>query len=121
MVEVESHPFEPDTVLFMDWRDDHFDNHPNMKAANQYVTCMLPALVRDMSRLSQSADRLLVVPIVHVIVHEECLHTCIACQRWYRHSVKLVAGPVCMPTGELQLHVSSGWSRDQEHAELLQA
>ena len=23
MVEVESHPFELDTMLFMDWRDDH--------------------------------------------------------------------------------------------------
>ena len=46
MVEVESHPFEPDTVLFMDWRDDHFDNHPDMKAANQYVTCTLPAHVK---------------------------------------------------------------------------
>ena len=48
MVEVESHPFEPDTVLFMDWRDDHFDGHPDMKAANQYVTRMLPGSVRDL-------------------------------------------------------------------------
>lgn len=23
MIEVESHPFELDTMLFMDWRDDH--------------------------------------------------------------------------------------------------
>ena len=35
MVEVESHPFELNTVLFMDWRDDHFDHLPDMKAANE--------------------------------------------------------------------------------------
>ena len=35
MVEVESHPFELNTVLFMDWRDDHFDHLPDMKSANE--------------------------------------------------------------------------------------
>lgn len=33
-VEVESHPFEVDTMLFMDWRDDHLDAHPDIKERN---------------------------------------------------------------------------------------
>lgn len=33
-VEVESHPFDVDDMLFMDWRDDHLANHPALKAQN---------------------------------------------------------------------------------------
>lgn len=34
VVEVESHPFDVDTMLFMDWRDDHLDGSPDVKARN---------------------------------------------------------------------------------------
>lgn len=34
VVEVESHPFDCGTMLFMDWRDDHLDASPDIKARN---------------------------------------------------------------------------------------
>lgn len=34
-VEVESHPFDCGTMLFMDWRDDHLDASPDVKARNE--------------------------------------------------------------------------------------
>lgn len=33
--QVESHPFDLDTMLFMDWRDDHLDDSPQLKKSNQ--------------------------------------------------------------------------------------
>lgn len=44
MCEVESHPFELDTMLFMDWRDEHTDGYPEMKAANQKLPTFLYAM-----------------------------------------------------------------------------
>ena len=35
LVEVESHPFPLDTMLFMDWRDDYTAPDPQMQAANR--------------------------------------------------------------------------------------
>ncbi len=34
MAEVESHPFDVDTMLFMDWRDEHTSGNPAMQEAN---------------------------------------------------------------------------------------
>ena len=34
VVEVESHPFDLGTMLFMDWRDDHLDATPDIKQRN---------------------------------------------------------------------------------------
>ena len=34
VVEVESHPFDLGTMLFMDWRDDHLDATPDVKQRN---------------------------------------------------------------------------------------
>ena len=34
MIEVESHPFELDTMLFMDWRDDHTKVHFDLQLAH---------------------------------------------------------------------------------------
>ena len=50
MIEVESHPFELDTMLFMDWRDDHtkvqLDPHATLIAASAiklpFPTARLP-------------------------------------------------------------------------------
>lgn len=37
-VNVESHPFDVDKMLFMDWRDDHLDGYPKLKESNsKYV------------------------------------------------------------------------------------
>ena len=35
IAEVDQHPVDLDTILFMDWRDDHFDSLPDMKADNE--------------------------------------------------------------------------------------
>ena len=35
LVDVESHPFALDTMLFMDWRDDYAASDPQMQAANR--------------------------------------------------------------------------------------
>ncbi len=35
MCDVESHPFELDTMLFMDWRDEHTEGYPEMREANR--------------------------------------------------------------------------------------
>ena len=34
VVEVDSHPFDLGTMLFMDWRDDHLDADPEVKRRN---------------------------------------------------------------------------------------
>lgn len=42
--EVESHPFELDTMLFMDWRDDHTQDNPAMRDANEKLPTFLYAM-----------------------------------------------------------------------------
>lgn len=42
--EVESHPFEVDTMLFMDWRDDHTQPFADMKASNEALPTFLYAM-----------------------------------------------------------------------------
>ena len=37
IAEVDSHPFDLDTMLFMDWRDDHTADDPAMQEANRWV------------------------------------------------------------------------------------
>lgn len=37
LVEVESHPFPTDAMLFMDWRDDHTAADPDLRASNRWV------------------------------------------------------------------------------------
>ena len=44
MCDVESHPFELDTMLFMDWRDDHTEGHPEMRDANRCCPLLLHLL-----------------------------------------------------------------------------
>lgn len=40
-VNVESHPFDVDKMLFMDWRDDHLDGYPDLKKSNARYVCGL--------------------------------------------------------------------------------
>ena len=42
--EVESHPFELDTMLFMDWRDEHTFSNPAMRASNDALPTFLYAM-----------------------------------------------------------------------------
>lgn len=42
--EVEGHPFDVDTMLFMDWRDDHLADLPEVKARNDKLPTFLYAM-----------------------------------------------------------------------------
>lgn len=42
--EVESHPFDVQTMLFMDWRDDHTQADPKMQASNAALPTFLYAM-----------------------------------------------------------------------------
>jgi hypothetical protein len=44
VAEVESHPFDLDTMLFMDWRDDHLADQPDVKARNDKLPTFLYAM-----------------------------------------------------------------------------
>ena len=44
LAEVESHPFDLDTMLFMDWRDDHLADLPEVKARNDKLPTFLYAM-----------------------------------------------------------------------------
>jgi lycopene beta-cyclase len=41
---VEGHPFDVDTMLFMDWRDDHLADLPEVKARNDKLPTFLYAM-----------------------------------------------------------------------------
>ena len=41
---VDAHPFALDSMLFMDWRDDHTVGHPEMRARNQRIPTFLYAM-----------------------------------------------------------------------------
>eukprot|EP01023_Acetabularia_acetabulum_P055148 TRINITY_DN6342_c0_g1_i1.p1 TRINITY_DN6342_c0_g1~~TRINITY_DN6342_c0_g1_i1.p1 ORF type:complete len:522 (-),score=84.63 TRINITY_DN6342_c0_g1_i1:2127-3692(-) len=41
MADVDSHPFDLDTMIFMDWRDEHCQNDPKMKASNDALPTFL--------------------------------------------------------------------------------
>jgi hypothetical protein len=38
MCDVESHPFDLDTMLFMDWRDEHTAEDADMRESNEVQT-----------------------------------------------------------------------------------
>ena len=44
LVTVDSHPFDVDKMLFMDWRDDHLRNLPELKARNDRTPTFLYAM-----------------------------------------------------------------------------
>ena len=44
IAEVESHPFDIDTMLFMDWRDDHLAGLPEMRESNAKLPTFLYAM-----------------------------------------------------------------------------
>eukprot|EP00898_Chlorokybus_atmophyticus_P008232 jgi/Chlat1/840/Chrsp104S01287 len=44
MAEVESHPFDLDAMLFMDWRDSHLRDHPELHKYNEQLPTFLYAM-----------------------------------------------------------------------------
>ena len=50
-VQVESHPFALDQMLFMDWRDSHLDGDPEMKRLNEEMPTFLYAMPLSPTRI----------------------------------------------------------------------
>eukprot|EP00246_Nothoceros_aenigmaticus_P010097 TRINITY_DN26419_c0_g1_i1.p1 TRINITY_DN26419_c0_g1~~TRINITY_DN26419_c0_g1_i1.p1 ORF type:complete len:562 (-),score=73.54 TRINITY_DN26419_c0_g1_i1:278-1963(-) len=44
VAEVDSHPFDIDKMLFMDWRDSHLHNRPDLRKSNQELPTFLYAM-----------------------------------------------------------------------------
>ena len=63
-VEVESHPFDVDKMLFMDWRDDHLANDPEMKARNAALPTFLYAMPFSPTKVFLEETSLVARPIV---------------------------------------------------------
>jgi len=61
---VESHPFELDTMLFMDWRDDHTHPQPDMEAANRKTPTFLYAMPFSKTHIFLEETSLVSRPIV---------------------------------------------------------
>ena len=53
--EVEDHPFDIDTMLFMDWRDDHLADLPEVKARNDKLPTFLYAMPFSKNKVSAEA------------------------------------------------------------------
>ena len=63
-IEVESHPFDVDAMLFMDWRDDHLANDPEMKARNAALPTFLYAMPFSPTKVFLEETSLVARPIV---------------------------------------------------------
>ena len=64
MAEVESHPFELDTMLFMDWRDDHTAADPAMEQRNRALPTFLYAMPFSKTRVFLEETSLVARPAV---------------------------------------------------------
>jgi len=63
-IEVESHPFDVESMLFMDWRDDHLANDPEMKARNAALPTFLYAMPFSPTKIFLEETSLVARPIV---------------------------------------------------------
>lgn len=63
-VEVESHPFNVDEMLFMDWRDDHLKLDPEMQARNAKLPTFLYAMPFSPTKIFLEETSLVARPIV---------------------------------------------------------
>nr|WJE87832.1 lycopene beta-cyclase [Chlorella sorokiniana] len=63
-VEVESHPFDCGTMLFMDWRDDHLDASPDVKARNEKLPTFLYAMPFSPTKIFLEETSLVARPII---------------------------------------------------------
>nr|BAD02729.1 putative lycopene beta cyclase [Cryptomeria japonica]BAD02732.1 putative lycopene beta cyclase [Cryptomeria japonica]BAD02736.1 putative lycopene beta cyclase [Cryptomeria japonica]BAD02737.1 putative lycopene beta cyclase [Cryptomeria japonica]BAD02759.1 putative lycopene beta cyclase [Cryptomeria japonica] len=51
LAEVDEHPFDVDKMVFMDWRDDHLINEPELKANNAKIPTFLYAMPFSANRI----------------------------------------------------------------------
>lgn len=63
-VEVESHPFDTEAMLFMDWRDDHLTPYPDVKARNAALPTFLYAMPFSKTKIFLEETSLVARPIV---------------------------------------------------------
>eukprot|EP00191_Tetraselmis_sp_GSL018_P008538 CAMPEP_0177594828 /NCGR_PEP_ID=MMETSP0419_2-20121207/9998_1 /TAXON_ID=582737 /ORGANISM="Tetraselmis sp., Strain GSL018" /LENGTH=491 /DNA_ID=CAMNT_0019086181 /DNA_START=226 /DNA_END=1701 /DNA_ORIENTATION=+ len=64
MAEVESHPFEVDKMLFMDWRDSHTEGRPAMREGNARLPTFLYAMPFSPTRVFLEETSLVAKPAV---------------------------------------------------------
>lgn len=64
VAEVESHPFDLDTMLFMDWRDDHTAGNPAMREANAALPTFLYAMPFSKTKVFLEETSLVAKPAV---------------------------------------------------------
>ncbi|KAL6745345.1 lycopene beta cyclase [Haematococcus lacustris] len=64
VAEVESHPFDLETMLFMDWRDEHTQGNPAMHAANNALPTFLYAMPFSKTRIFLEETSLVARPAV---------------------------------------------------------
>lgn len=64
VAEVESHPFDLDSMLFMDWRDDHLDDFPALKASNDRLPTFLYAMPFSPTKIFLEETSLVARPII---------------------------------------------------------
>lgn len=64
IAEVESHPFDIDTMLFMDWRDNHLDGAPDVKARNAKLPTFLYAMPFSENKIFLEETSLVARPAV---------------------------------------------------------
>lgn len=64
MAEVESHPFDMDTMLFMDWRDDHTAGNPDMHESNRRLPTFLYAMPFSKTKIFLEETSLVARPAV---------------------------------------------------------
>jgi len=63
-VTVKSHPFPVDKMLFMDWRDDHLDGYPELKASNAKLPTFLYAMPFSDTKVFLEETSLVARPII---------------------------------------------------------
>ncbi|KAI8112409.1 hypothetical protein M9434_003732 [Picochlorum sp. BPE23] len=63
-VNVESHPFDVDKMLFMDWRDDHLDGYPELKESNAKLPTFLYAMPFSPTKVFLEETSLVARPII---------------------------------------------------------
>eukprot|EP00878_Enallax_costatus_P018860 GHUV01019880.1.p1 GENE.GHUV01019880.1~~GHUV01019880.1.p1 ORF type:complete len:433 (+),score=152.84 GHUV01019880.1:416-1714(+) len=64
IAEVDDHPFDIDTMLFMDWRDDHLTDLPEVKARNDKLPTFLYAMPFSKNKIFLEETSLVARPAV---------------------------------------------------------
>jgi lycopene beta-cyclase len=64
VAEVEEHPFDVQQMLFMDWRDDHLNAYPDLKASNAKLPTFLYAMPYSPTKIFLEETSLVARPII---------------------------------------------------------